>query len=65
MLQCWAHKPEDRPTFVALRDFLVEVGVGWKVSGGPHCPFAVQSEGGRGDAPMHSPHHPCRPSPPT
>lgn len=26
MLQCWAHKPEDRPTFVALRDFLVEVG---------------------------------------
>lgn len=29
MLQCWAHKPEDRPTFVALRDFLMEVG-GWK-----------------------------------
>ncbi|KAF4796040.1 Activated CDC42 kinase 1 [Turdus rufiventris] len=28
MLQCWAHKPEDRPTFVALRDFLVEVGLG-------------------------------------
>lgn len=26
MLQCWAHKPEDRPTFVALRDFLMEVG---------------------------------------
>lgn len=26
MLQCWAHKPEDRPTFLALRDFLVEVG---------------------------------------
>uniref|UniRef100_A0A493U3F1 Activated CDC42 kinase 1 n=1 Tax=Anas platyrhynchos platyrhynchos TaxID=8840 RepID=A0A493U3F1_ANAPP len=24
MLQCWAHKPEDRPTFVALRDFLME-----------------------------------------
>uniref|UniRef100_A0A8C5MZZ4 Activated CDC42 kinase 1 n=1 Tax=Leptobrachium leishanense TaxID=445787 RepID=A0A8C5MZZ4_9ANUR len=24
MLQCWAHKPDDRPTFVALRDFLVE-----------------------------------------
>nr|XP_028587733.1 activated CDC42 kinase 1 isoform X2 [Podarcis muralis] len=24
MLQCWAHKPEDRPTFVALRDFLLE-----------------------------------------
>ncbi|XP_069830537.1 activated CDC42 kinase 1 isoform X2 [Dendropsophus ebraccatus] len=24
MLQCWAHKPEDRPTFVALRDFLIE-----------------------------------------
>ena len=45
MLQCWAHKPEDRPTFVALRDFLVEVGVGWRVSGGPRCPFPVQSEG--------------------
>lgn len=25
MAQCWAHKPEDRPTFVALRDFLLEV----------------------------------------
>uniref|UniRef100_A0A8C5SFG8 non-specific protein-tyrosine kinase n=1 Tax=Laticauda laticaudata TaxID=8630 RepID=A0A8C5SFG8_LATLA len=25
MLQCWAHKPEDRPTFIALRDFLLEV----------------------------------------
>ncbi|XP_067417186.1 activated CDC42 kinase 1 isoform X2 [Emydura macquarii macquarii] len=24
MLQCWARKPEDRPTFVALRDFLLE-----------------------------------------
>ncbi|XP_033711591.1 activated CDC42 kinase 1 isoform X28 [Tursiops truncatus] len=24
MVQCWAHKPEDRPTFVALRDFLLE-----------------------------------------
>ncbi|XP_063080417.1 activated CDC42 kinase 1 isoform X12 [Cavia porcellus] len=24
MAQCWAHKPEDRPTFVALRDFLLE-----------------------------------------
>ncbi|XP_044885627.1 activated CDC42 kinase 1 isoform X5 [Mauremys mutica] len=24
MLQCWAHKPEDRPTFLALRDFLLE-----------------------------------------
>ncbi|KAH0624238.1 hypothetical protein JD844_007852 [Phrynosoma platyrhinos] len=28
MLQCWAHKPEDRPTFVALRDFLLEVLAG-------------------------------------
>ncbi|XP_062415270.1 activated CDC42 kinase 1 isoform X2 [Pungitius pungitius] len=25
MLQCWSPKPEDRPTFVALRDFLLEV----------------------------------------
>ena len=25
MLQCWAHKPSDRPTFEALKDFLVEV----------------------------------------
>ncbi|XP_060690676.1 tyrosine kinase, non-receptor, 2b isoform X4 [Hemiscyllium ocellatum] len=24
LLQCWAHKPEDRPTFMALRDFLIE-----------------------------------------
>ncbi|XP_036782156.2 activated CDC42 kinase 1 isoform X2 [Manis pentadactyla] len=24
MVQCWAHKPEDRPTFLALRDFLLE-----------------------------------------
>ncbi|XP_074186354.1 activated CDC42 kinase 1 isoform X8 [Rhinolophus sinicus] len=24
MVQCWAHKPEDRPSFVALRDFLLE-----------------------------------------
>uniref|UniRef100_A0AAY4BCM7 Activated CDC42 kinase 1 n=1 Tax=Denticeps clupeoides TaxID=299321 RepID=A0AAY4BCM7_9TELE len=24
MLQCWAQKPHDRPTFVALRQFLVE-----------------------------------------
>lgn len=25
MLQCWAHKPADRPTFEALKDFLSEV----------------------------------------
>ncbi|KAL0966857.1 hypothetical protein UPYG_G00301030 [Umbra pygmaea] len=24
MLQCWAQKPEDRPTFLALREFLLE-----------------------------------------
>ncbi|XP_042284873.1 tyrosine kinase, non-receptor, 2b isoform X1 [Thunnus maccoyii] len=24
MLQCWAQKPDDRPTFVALREFLLE-----------------------------------------
>ncbi|XP_039620417.1 tyrosine kinase, non-receptor, 2b isoform X4 [Polypterus senegalus] len=24
MLQCWAQKPDDRPTFIALREFLVE-----------------------------------------
>ncbi|XP_017557960.1 tyrosine kinase, non-receptor, 2b isoform X1 [Pygocentrus nattereri] len=24
MLQCWAQKPDDRPTFMALREFLVE-----------------------------------------
>ncbi|XP_076320249.1 uncharacterized protein LOC143230486 isoform X2 [Tachypleus tridentatus] len=24
MLQCWAHKPADRPTFLALKDFLLE-----------------------------------------
>lgn len=24
ILQCWAQKPDDRPTFVALREFLVE-----------------------------------------
>ncbi|XP_017350997.1 tyrosine kinase, non-receptor, 2b isoform X6 [Ictalurus punctatus] len=24
MLQCWAQKPDDRPTFVALREFLME-----------------------------------------
>lgn len=26
MLQCWAQKPDDRPTFVSLREFLLEVG---------------------------------------
>ena len=26
MTQCWAHKPQDRPSFVALKDFLCEVG---------------------------------------
>lgn len=26
VLQCWAQKPDDRPTFVALREFLLEVG---------------------------------------
>lgn len=25
MLQCWAHKPADRPSFLALKDFLCEV----------------------------------------
>lgn len=25
MLQCWSPKPDDRPTFIALRDFLLEV----------------------------------------
>uniref|UniRef100_T1JF86 Uncharacterized protein n=1 Tax=Strigamia maritima TaxID=126957 RepID=T1JF86_STRMM len=24
LLQCWAHKPTDRPTFLALKDFLLE-----------------------------------------
>lgn len=38
MLQCWAHKPEDRPTFVALRDFLVEVGVQGGGTGAPAPP---------------------------
>ena len=32
MLQCWSPKPEDRPTFIALRDFLLEVEQ-------PHFPF--------------------------
>ncbi|XP_034410430.1 tyrosine kinase, non-receptor, 2b isoform X7 [Cyclopterus lumpus] len=27
VLQCWAQKPDDRPTFVALREFLLEAGV--------------------------------------
>ena len=26
MLQCWSYKPQDRPTFPALKDFLCEVG---------------------------------------
>jgi len=25
MLQCWAHRPQDRPNFAALKDFLREV----------------------------------------
>ena len=25
MLQCWAHKSSDRPSFIALKDFLCEV----------------------------------------
>lgn len=25
MQQCWAQKPDDRPSFVALREFLLEV----------------------------------------
>lgn len=25
MLQCWAHKPQDRPTFMALRDYLCKI----------------------------------------
>lgn len=35
MLQCWAQKTDDRPTFVALREFLLEVGtpsyIVWKL----------------------------------
>lgn len=34
MVQCWAHKPEDRPTFVALRDFLLEVRAGLRPGAG-------------------------------
>lgn len=25
MVQCWAHRPQDRPNFAALKDFLLEV----------------------------------------
>lgn len=25
MLQCWGHRPQDRPNFAALKDFLREV----------------------------------------
>lgn len=39
MVQCWAHKPEDRPTFVALRDFLLEV------RGGQHRGAGVSGQG--------------------
>lgn len=34
MLQCWAQKPDDRPTFVALREFLLEVHTSLCVCGG-------------------------------
>lgn len=46
MLQCWAHKPEDRPTFVALRDFLMEVGrrEGWEEGMGSLVPPSHQLE---------------------
>uniref|UniRef100_A0A667ZY00 Tyrosine kinase non receptor 2 n=1 Tax=Myripristis murdjan TaxID=586833 RepID=A0A667ZY00_9TELE len=39
MLQCWSPKPEDRPTFIALRDFLIEV-VGTEVI----CRFPVKKK---------------------
>lgn len=41
MVQCWAHKPEDRPTFVALRDFLLEVGAGLPAGSGVSKQWSV------------------------
>uniref|UniRef100_A0A8D0F1R9 Protein kinase domain-containing protein n=1 Tax=Strix occidentalis caurina TaxID=311401 RepID=A0A8D0F1R9_STROC len=53
MLQCWAHKPEDRPTFVALRDFLVEVGEQGGGQGSRHpLPGALPD---RGQMRLHRP----------
>lgn len=43
MVQCWAHKPEDRPTFVALRDFLLEVR-GRSAHSGGECKHVGQLE---------------------